>query len=72
MPNLWDDAEAAEEFESSILESIEYSLGRVGNKPTIINDLIGDNICDTEDYIKSHLTNHEFSIPEKKIKKKDE
>lgn len=68
MPNLWDDAEAAEEFESSILESIEYSLSRVGNKPTIINDLIGDNICDTEDDIKLRLTNHEFSIPKKKKK----
>ena len=68
MPNLWDDADAAEEFESSILNSIEYLLHRVGNKTTLISDLIGDKICDTEDDIIKILVNHEFMQPLEKKK----
>ena len=68
MPNLWDDADAAEEFESSILNSIEYLLHRVGNKTTLISDLIGDKICVTEDDIIKILVNHEFMLPLEKKK----
>lgn len=63
MPNLWDDVDAAEEFESSILNSIEYLLHRVGKKTTLIKDLIGKNICVTEEDIKEILVKHEFKLP---------
>lgn len=69
MPNLWDDAETADEFESSILESIEYLLHRVGKKTTIIKDLIEDVICDTQEDIKNILINHEFKLPSEKKQK---
>lgn len=70
MPNIWDDVDAAEEFESSILNSIEYLLHRIGKKTTLIKDLIGENICVTEEDIKEILVKHEFKLPITKNTKK--
>lgn len=65
MPNLWDDADSADEFEESIIQSIEILLHRVGNRPSIIKDLVGKSKCDTEDDIRRLLIEHEFERPQK-------
>lgn len=68
VPDFWNDISAANEFEDSVIDYIEYAIGKVGKKSTIIKDLCRDinqiNNNDDEEKITQALKNHLFVTPQ--------